>query len=214
MLAQAGVRSTSGGSLAKTTSPASAAASPPRPGRRPPASRATAPAAARTAPTARCPTLPAPTMPIARPLYCGGNQPEPSDSATPKLAPAMPSSTPIASRLLKLVDEEEAEQHRHRDQRHLDQRRVLAADVLRQHAERKAHQRAGDDGDRQHEALLRRREIEVFADEGRHRAVSTQMQQREIRSTETPRPAWACGRRREKRSRASEPWSVRGNGGE
>ena len=43
------------------------------------------------------PELPAPAMPIARPLYLGGNQPEPSESATPKLAPAMPSSTPIAS---------------------------------------------------------------------------------------------------------------------
>ena len=43
------------------------------------------------------PLLPAPASPIASPLYFGGNQPEPSDSATPKLAPAMPSSTPMAS---------------------------------------------------------------------------------------------------------------------
>ena len=43
------------------------------------------------------PELPAPAMPIASPLYLGGNQPEPSDKATPKLPPAMPSSTPIAS---------------------------------------------------------------------------------------------------------------------
>jgi hypothetical protein len=35
-------------------------------------------------------------------LCCGGYQPEPSDSATPKLAPAMPSSTPIFSRSPKL----------------------------------------------------------------------------------------------------------------
>ena len=41
-------------------------------------------------------------MPIARPLCCAGNEPEPSDIATPKLPPAMPSSTPIASRLSKL----------------------------------------------------------------------------------------------------------------
>ena len=47
------------------------------------------------------PTLPAPTRPMARPLWRGGNQPEPSDNATPKLAPAMPSSTPMASRSLK-----------------------------------------------------------------------------------------------------------------
>jgi hypothetical protein len=43
------------------------------------------------------PLLPAPAMPMARPLYLAGYQPEPSDSATPKLAPAMPSSTPMAS---------------------------------------------------------------------------------------------------------------------
>ena len=48
------------------------------------------------------PELPAPAMPIARPLYLGGNQPEPSDKATPKLPPAMPSNTPIASTLLWL----------------------------------------------------------------------------------------------------------------
>ncbi len=48
------------------------------------------------------PTLPAPTMPIARPLCCGGKEPEPSESATPKLAPAMPSNTPMASRSPKL----------------------------------------------------------------------------------------------------------------
>src|SRR5471032_3348007 len=48
------------------------------------------------------PTLPAPTMPIASPLCCGGNEPDPSDIATPKLAPATPSSTPIASSAPKL----------------------------------------------------------------------------------------------------------------
>lgn len=48
------------------------------------------------------PTLPAPTRPMARPLCRAGNEPEPSDKATPKLAPAMPSSTPMASRSLKL----------------------------------------------------------------------------------------------------------------
>ena len=48
------------------------------------------------------PTLPAPTSPIARPLWRGGNEPEPSDNATPKLAPAMPSNTPMASRSLKV----------------------------------------------------------------------------------------------------------------
>ncbi len=48
------------------------------------------------------PTLPAPTMPIARPLCSAGNEPEPSDIATPKLAPATPSSTPIASSASKL----------------------------------------------------------------------------------------------------------------
>ena len=48
------------------------------------------------------PTLPAPTRPMARPLWRGGNEPEPSDSATPKLAPAMPSRTPMASRSLKV----------------------------------------------------------------------------------------------------------------
>ena len=49
------------------------------------------------------PTLPAPTRPIARPLCLAGNEPEPKDKATPKLAPAMPSRTPIASRSLKLL---------------------------------------------------------------------------------------------------------------
>ena len=48
------------------------------------------------------PLLPAPAMPIAKPLYSFGNQPAPSESATPKLAPAMPSSTPMANTLLKL----------------------------------------------------------------------------------------------------------------
>ena len=42
------------------------------------------------------PELPAPAMPMASPLYLAGNQPEPSDSAMPKLPPAMPSSTPMA----------------------------------------------------------------------------------------------------------------------
>ncbi len=46
------------------------------------------------------PTLPAPTRPMAKPLCLGGNEPAPSDKATPKLAPAMPSSTPMASRSL------------------------------------------------------------------------------------------------------------------
>jgi hypothetical protein len=32
---------------------------------------------------------------MARPLYLGGYQPEPSDRATPKLAPATPRITPI-----------------------------------------------------------------------------------------------------------------------
>ena len=49
------------------------------------------------------PTLPAPTKPMASPLFLGGKEPEPSDSATPKLAPAMPSNTPMASRSLKLL---------------------------------------------------------------------------------------------------------------
>jgi hypothetical protein len=34
-------------------------------------------------------------------LWRAGKEPEPSDSATPKLAPAMPSSTPMASRSSK-----------------------------------------------------------------------------------------------------------------
>ena len=49
------------------------------------------------------PTLPAPTRPMARPLWRAGKEPEPSDNATPKLAPAMPSSTPMASRSLKVL---------------------------------------------------------------------------------------------------------------
>ncbi|EWS63097.1 hypothetical protein Y695_03670 [Hydrogenophaga sp. T4] len=34
---------------------------------------------------------------MARPLYLGGYQPEPSDMATPKLAPATPSNSAILS---------------------------------------------------------------------------------------------------------------------
>ena len=49
------------------------------------------------------PTLPAPTRPMAKPLWRGGNEPEPSDSATPKLAPAMPSNTPMANKSLKVL---------------------------------------------------------------------------------------------------------------
>jgi hypothetical protein len=73
--------------------------------------------------------------------------------------------------VVEALHEEEAEQHRHRDQAHLDQRGVLAADVLREDAERKAHERTRDDGHRQHQPLLRRRKIEGFADERRHGAV-------------------------------------------
>src|SRR5260370_245828 len=40
--------------------------------------------------------LPGPAIPMARPLYCLGNQPEPSERATPKLAPAIPRRTPMA----------------------------------------------------------------------------------------------------------------------
>ena len=57
------------------------------------------------------------------------------------------------------------------DQPHLDHRGVLAPDVLRQHAEREAHQRAGQDRHREHESLLSRVEPEGLADERAHRAV-------------------------------------------
>jgi hypothetical protein len=69
------------------------------------------------------------------------------------------------------VDQEEAEAQRRDDQRHLHQRGVLAPDVLRQHAERETHQRTGQDGHRDHETLLCRRQAEALADEGRHGAV-------------------------------------------
>jgi len=48
------------------------------------------------------PLFPAPAMPMARPLYLGGYQPDPMERATPKLAPATPRATPMATRAVKL----------------------------------------------------------------------------------------------------------------
>ncbi len=43
------------------------------------------------------PLLPAPAMPMARPLNLAGKEPEPSESATPKEAPATPRAMPMPS---------------------------------------------------------------------------------------------------------------------
>jgi hypothetical protein len=69
------------------------------------------------------------------------------------------------------VHEEVAEGHGQRDQAQLDQGGGLAAHVLGQQAQRETHDGAGHDGDGQQQALLRRCEVELFADEGRHGAV-------------------------------------------
>ena len=69
------------------------------------------------------------------------------------------------------LDHENTVEHGHRDEAHLDQGGVLAADVLRQQAQREAHQCARKNRDRQHQAFLRCGELEGLADERCHRAV-------------------------------------------
>src|SRR6188768_1192692 len=90
-----------------------------------------------------------------------------------------------------VVDEEEPVRHGRDDQRHLGERGVLAADVLCEEPERKAHQRAGQDWDREHEPGLRRREREVLGDERTHGAVQHPHRETEI---EIEKGGEKCGR--------------------
>src|SRR3989344_2438120 len=69
------------------------------------------------------------------------------------------------------MHEQVAVAHGHKDPRHLDQRGVLATDVLRQDAQRKPHEGARKDGNGQHHAHLRRCELEGIADERCHGTV-------------------------------------------
>ena len=61
------------------------------------------------------PLLPAPAIPIANPLYCLGNHPEPSESATPKLAPANAQQNAHGQHVVESVNEEKAVQQSDHD---------------------------------------------------------------------------------------------------
>ncbi|BAR47059.1 hypothetical protein Maq22A_c27765 [Methylobacterium aquaticum] len=78
------------------------------------------------------------------------------------------------------VHQEEAVGHRQDDQRHLGDRGVLAPDILGEHAEGKAHDRAGQDRQRDHEPGLGRRELVVLGDERTHGAVEHPDRETEI----------------------------------
>ena len=81
------------------------------------------------------PTLPAPTRPMARPLCLAGNEPEPKRQRHAKAGTGNAQQHAHGQQVVEGLDEEEAKQHGHHDQAHLDQRGVFAADVLRQDAQ-------------------------------------------------------------------------------
>jgi hypothetical protein len=78
------------------------------------------------------------------------------------------------------VDEKEAVNEREHDGSHLDDGGVLAADVLREHAEWEAHERARQRGNGDHHSDLRGGEMKLLGDERTHRAVQDPDGEREV----------------------------------
>ena len=92
------------------------------------------------------------------------------------------------------LDEEKAVEQRDDDRRHLDDGRVFSADVLREDAEGKAHEGAGERGDGDHEADLGRGEVELFGDEGAHGAVEDPDGEGEVEVKKGRKQRWRMAR--------------------
>ncbi len=73
--------------------------------------------------------------------------------------------------VVESVNEEKTVQQSDDDGRHLNDGGILSADVLREDAQRKAHECAGQCGDRDHEADLRRAQMKGLGNERAHGAV-------------------------------------------
>ena len=115
----------------------------------------TRPGPARTATANTVPELPAPAIPSAVPWYCGGYQREASGSATAKDAPATPRTSPSRERAVIGLDAESQATSQSGDHDDLaDDAGALRAEPIDEHAEDDAQQRAGEHGQRHHEAFL------------------------------------------------------------
>ena len=100
----------------------------------------------------------------------------------------------MASTSLIGLDEEKAVEQGDDNGGHLDDSGFLSADVLREHAERKAHESAGQGGDGDHESDLALGEMKLFCDERAHGAVQYPDRKAEIEVEECGEEGWRMSR--------------------